>query len=382
VLAISDFPHGLKNIHLFCCDNLNIQEFPLSVEIIGIQGRTGSFPALPAGLLELSTNNYIFNELPEGLLKMDISYCEKLSMIPKLPNTLQELRLCSLSSATNFMSSLPENLKSLEINLCENLKIPNHLPENLSEIKIAFAQNKEWDISAKDLPRGVNINTHNLILSSECYDRKDITFYNIYTESSRNFNSGDVVYGTAHGRAPVSSMIKDINNLSDKDIIIQNTLTNAVWDRNYFWTYNSDEHIKNKLNDADRGREFKAFLENHERYDVTDEKFRNLSDIQRWTKTSKAGLEFQTKIREKQVIFCIDLLIDSIPDIASKGGVHGDAITAHELRWIYRNRDDEKVKENVKFSLKGNIISHDAVFSLKGWEKYQPKRMKTANMDS
>jgi hypothetical protein len=380
VLAISDFPHGLKTIRIFCCDKLNIQEFPLSIEKIDIQS-TGSFPALPSGLLELSTDNSTFKEFPNGLLKMSISNCEELSMIPKLPNTLQELRLCNLSSATDFVSNLPENLNSLEIKLCDKLKIPNRLPEKLSDIKVIFAQNKEWDISAKDLPPGININMHNVTLSSECYDRKDITFNGIYIESARSFSPGDVVYGTAHGRSPVSSIIKNINRLSDEDIVIQNTLTNAVWDRNYFWTYNSDEHIKDTLNDADRGREFKVFLEKHERYNVTDEKFRDLSDIQRWTKTSKAGLEFQTKIREKQVIFCVDLLIDSIPDIASKGGVHGDAITAHELRWIYRNRDDEKIKENVKFSLKGNIISHDAVFSLKGWETYQPKRIKPANMD-
>ncbi|EIB4511086.1 TPA_asm: type III secretion system protein, partial [Salmonella enterica subsp. enterica serovar 4,[5],12:i:-] len=52
---------------------------------------------------------------------------------------------------------------------------------------------------------------------------------------------------------------------------------------------------------------------------------------------------------------------------------HGNSITAHELRWVYRNRHDDLVKQNVKFFLNGEAISHEDVFSLVGWDKYKPK---------
>ncbi|MIN45332.1 hypothetical protein CEK76_25885, partial [Salmonella enterica] len=109
------------------------------------------------------------------------------------------------------------------------------------------------------------------------------------------------------------------------------------------------------------------------KYNITDDKFSDLSNEERWIKTSKAGLEFQTRLRERTVIFVVDNLVDAIIDIANKTGKHGNAITAHELRWVYRNRHDDLVKQNVKFFLNGEAISHEDVFLLVGWEKYKPK---------
>ncbi|ENS2340371.1 type III secretion system protein, partial [Salmonella enterica] len=110
-----------------------------------------------------------------------------------------------------------------------------------------------------------------------------------------------------------------------------------------------------------------------QKYNITEDKYSDLSNEECWIKTSKAGLEFQTRLREQSVIFVVDNLVDAISDIANKKGKHGNAITAHELRWVYRNRHDDRVKQNVKFFLNGKAISHEDVFSLVGWEQYKPK---------
>lgn len=183
------------------------------------------------------------------------------------------------------------------------------------------------------------------------------------------------MYGLTRSLCPIKNIIEKINKFNEKDIILENTLTDAVLDNNSYKKFNSDDQIKASLNDSVRGIEFKKFLENHKRYNVTNEHFRDFSGCDIWTKTSKAGLEFQTKVRERKVIFCVDQLIDSIDYIADKRGGYGNAITAHELRWVYRHRDDNKIKENVIFSLKGKLVSQEYVFSLKGWERYQPKRV-------
>lgn len=39
-------------------------------------------------------------------------------------------------------------------------------------------------------------------------------------------------------------------------------------------------------------------------------------------------------MREKSVVFIVDLVIDSIGDNALKSGGYDNAITPHELRWI------------------------------------------------
>lgn len=333
---------NLKELKIDSCDNVKIQEFPSSLEKIELSGDKLNIPDLPDGLLTLSLN-YLFSN--------DFTF--------------------------NGMPVLPGSLRKLDILVghgIENVVIPLKLPETLSDITIRFNDVKKWNISPMDLPRNINIKTYNVLLNPECYNRQDVTFNEVYAESAVKFELGDVLYGLAYSRHPVLNIIENINAFNEKDIIIQNTLTDAVWNRRYYIKFNSDDQIKESLNDSDRGIQFKKFLENHKRYNVTDRNSEALTDKASWIKTSKAGLEFQTKVRESKVIFCVDNLVNSIDHIASKSGEHGKAITAHELRWLYRNRDDDKIKENVLFSLKGKLVSHEEVFSLKGWELYQPKK--------
>lgn len=329
------------------------------MEFINITGgilNENTIPSLPAGLLELSISNN-----PE------------LTTIPELPGTLRKIKLIELCKTTKLTNKLPDNLESLEIYGCPHFTLPTELPKTLSKINLHFHQETKWNISAEQIPSGADVRILGVIIDPACYKRQDITFGKMHTESSFCFKAGDVLYGLSTGRANIKRIITKLNDYTVKDIIIQNTLTDAVWDRSRYWKFNSEKHISNMLNDKDRGIAFKEFMEKHERYNVTDDKFSKLDDTQRWTKTSKAGLEFQTKVRERKVIFCADELIDAIPEIASKGGAYGDAITAHELRWLYRHRNEDYIKSNVLFSLKGKIVSHDTIFNLKGWEIYQPK---------
>ncbi|KAG0194175.1 hypothetical protein DFQ28_001312 [Apophysomyces sp. BC1034] len=90
-----------------------------------------------------------------------------------------------------------------------------------------------------------------------------------------------------------------------KKIMIQNDLTNAVWDPlEEPALYRSDKKIKKTLVDTQRGIEFREFLSRHARYNVASEmKSKEKSSQQLtfadstalWKKTSQAGLDWQDK---------------------------------------------------------------------------------------
>lgn len=350
---------NLKKVEISYCPNVEISSFPSNAEFINITGgilNKKNIPSLPTGLLELSISNDL-----------------ELTTIPELPDSLRNIKLINLCKITKLTNKLSDNLESLEIYGCPHFTLPTELPKALSKINLHFYEETNWNIPAEKIPSGADIRILGVVIDPDCYKRQDITFGKMYTESSLCFKAGDVLYGLSTGRANIKKIITKLSNYTAKDIIIQNTLTDAVWNRYRYWEFNSENHISDQLNDKGRGIAFREFMAKHERYNVTDDKFSKLDDTQRWTKTSKAGLEFQTKVRERKVIFCADELIDAIPDIASKGGAYGDAITAHELRWLYRHRNEDYIKNNVVFSLKGKIVSHDTIFSLKDWEIYQPK---------
>lgn len=73
-----------------------------------------------------------------------------------------------------------------------------------------------------------------------------------------SFQPGDVVYGLCKARDRVNTLVNSLYYFSKKDIIIQNTLTDAVWDRKNRAVFNKDEKIAERLNDVQRG----IFLEN------------------------------------------------------------------------------------------------------------------------
>ncbi|MDH0356144.1 hypothetical protein [Morganella sp. GD04133] len=397
--SIPVLPDSLKKLNINYCKNLDISDLPNGIEELNI-GEVNKISSIPDGVCNLNIYecNYedeITSDSFTNLKELRIEKCDKVKIhefpsglelikitgdnfsLPNLPDGLLTLSLhYTDNNSVTKIPALPGQLNELDIHFTQKEGgIPTKLPETLSKITITSQVNNQWDISPIDLPRNVNIDTDNISFNPGCYNRQDIMFNDIYTASSIKFESGDVLYGLTEIRHPIKNIIEKINKFNRKDIILQNTLTDAVLDKKNYKKFNSDVRIKALLNDSVRGIEFKKFLDNHKRYNVTNEHFSDFFEHDILIKTSKAGLEFQTKVRERKVIFCVDRLIDFINSIADKRGDYGNAITAHELRWVYRHRDDNKIKENVIFSLKGKLVSQEYVFSLKGWERYQPKRV-------
>lgn len=103
----------------------------------------------------------------------------------------------------------------------------------------------------------------------------------------------------------------------------------------------------------------------------------NVVNYKIWKRTSKAGLEFQTTVRERMVHFLLDKFMagDGMTSVVDKGGAHGKSITAGELRWLFRNWPNPKVQANVKFwtihgeqSPPWEMPKYQAL-----WAGYQPK---------
>ncbi|ELV7526412.1 type III secretion system protein [Edwardsiella ictaluri] len=394
-------PDGLKRLVISQCPNLGLSSFPpqlesLSIDMTPYEGENKIIPEIPNSLLDFAACNGSYlpqlpaqlaslsvldfsdircDSLPNNLKTLEVYSSPFLPLINILPDGLQELKIGNVISPpdTSIDSMLPKSLERLSIECCENIRLPTTLPVGLQHISLNSSAPRVWNIKPSEMPKNIDIYTECVKFNTECLAREDITFLHKHTDEAKSFKLGDVVYGLSCERPRVTSLIDSTLNKSKNDIVIQNTLTNAVWDRRNISQFKSDAAIAQELNDIERGISFKEFLANHPRYNVTSQQFSTLPKDELWMKTSKAGIEFQTQLRERQVIFILDSLIYSISDIASKTGEYGNAITAHELRWIYRHRDDEKVKSNVKFFLNGKSISHAEVFSLAGWEHYHPK---------
>ncbi|MGQ7572532.1 hypothetical protein ACTGUL_10585, partial [Streptococcus suis] len=99
--------------------------------------------------------------------------------------------------------------------------------------------------------------------------RSDITFSNKPAGDVLSFQPGDVVYGLCKARDRVNTLVNSLYYFSKKDIIIQNTLTDAVWDRKNRAVFNKDEKIAERLNDVQRGIFFREFLSQHKKYNIT-----------------------------------------------------------------------------------------------------------------
>ncbi|MCT8347277.1 toxin [Photorhabdus temperata] len=174
-----------------------------------------------------------------------------------------------------------------------------------------------------------------------------------------------------------------------RNILIQNDITNAVWDNLNPKVYSNDENIKKETHDHERVIEFKKFLSKHDKYNVAGDNLANelASELKEkpygnkridelgkllWKKTSKAGLEYQLLQRKAPVHFLIDIIGDDIKTVILKSG-HGASITSSELRWLYRHKDVAEVQQNLKFWKEGKPVAHSEVFSKTKWDKYQPK---------
>jgi insecticidal toxin complex protein TccC len=214
-----------------------------------------------------------------------------------------------------------------------------------------------------------------------------------YEFLAKAFKNGDVIYGLDEPRKSAYEAVKKagfkesvshtkkilkvipIGKEKRAVVLIQNTLTNAVWSPLDGAHYSSDEAIAKELEDAKRGKEFKKFLSEHPRYDVAKQASQNPNQDpkQSWKRTSKAGLEFQLKCRRGIVHFVVDKIIDNLAMVATKKQ-HGTSITSAELRWLYRHRNLHLVQDNVRFWLPAREVTHAELFNKKEWQSYIPKQ--------
>ncbi len=215
-----------------------------------------------------------------------------------------------------------------------------------------------------------------------------------YEDLAQAFRSGDIVYGLDGPRNTAINAILSqgfkrqvkyrtmhFGCIPGKEqtravVLIQNDITNSVWDAQSPNQYSSNKAIGKTLQDSQRGQQFKAFLSNHPRYNVAQNNTIGthgmVAATQSWQRTSKAGLEFQTRLRGGKVHFVVELIIDSLDQVATKTK-YGTSITSAELRWLFRHRGLTAVRDNVHFWLPDGEISHDALFGRDEWNQYNPK---------
>lgn len=221
-----------------------------------------------------------------------------------------------------------------------------------------------------------------------------------YEILAANFQNGDVIYGLDSPRAKALEALakQQINrtqpitkiyccglfsSTTEKtNIIIQNDITNAVWDPKDPTKYSSNKSINRTLVDGQRGVGFKGFLANHPNYDVASREDPELDPMKKaknaWQRTSKAGIEYHVKSQGCVHFIMTDL---DIAAVASKKG-HGASITSGELRWLYRHQNVDAVKNHVRFYFADRELTHANVFSDPAWEAYSPKHTYGANWES
>jgi insecticidal toxin complex protein TccC len=221
-----------------------------------------------------------------------------------------------------------------------------------------------------------------------------------YEALAAAFQVGDVLYGLdqprnaarqaiiAAGIAPNALVAKMYfgcipgRAVPKSNALIQNDVTNAVWNPLTGGnSYSSDAEIQRALADGGRGVDFRQFLETHPKYDVASQfdatqqgKAAPGGPVAMWGKTSKAGLEFQSR-RQGTVQFVMDTLIDNLDMIAGKVEPYGTKgnITSQELRWLYRHRNVTDVRNAVRFWLADGELPRDDLWNNPAWGAYDPK---------
>lgn len=374
--GLTGLPVNIKSLSVINCENLKVSELPPTVRELHIELNNSSFVhTVPEGVEHLKLSHCQVSGVPDSVRSLELTgrAAETLTGVPS--------GLCSLSirdynpeyqvRIDNFISP---SLQTLSLTGCSNIVLPEKLPKGMVSATIYTEQKTTWNIVAEGFPEEMDLDLQNVQLSPDVIKEKNITFQGYAMEAALHFRLGDIVYGLSEPRGKVVNTIKLVNDFSKKDILIQNTLTSAVWDYKSPRKYKKDALIKRALSESDRGINFKQYLKNHSQYNVTMADLSVCNRDKLWAKTSKAGLEFQLLVRNKMVHFCADGLVDTLKNIANKGDAYGQSITASELRWIYRNQDNEQIMKNIKFYLRGKEVPAEKILGMPEWKDYHPKR--------
>ncbi|EEG9403542.1 type III secretion protein GogB, partial [Escherichia coli] len=368
-------PVNTQNLSVINCEKLQITDIPSTVKNLHIELTDSPFiHIIPEGIECLTVCRCHISGVPESVRYLEIKGSATDS-IKNVPNGLSSLSINSYNpeNQARIDNLISPSLQTLSLTGCSNIILPEILPESVTSVTIHAEQKTTWNIGVEGMPDGLDLDLQNVLLSPDVVKAKNITFQGNALDVALHFREGDIVYGLSSPREKLVNSIKLVNDFSKKDIITQNTLTNAVWDPRTPRKYKQDPLIKRALNEHERGIKFKQHLKSHNNYNVTMADLSVYNRDKLWAKTSKAGLEFQTLTRNKTVIFCADEIVNSLKLIANKSDGYGQSITASELRWIYRNKDNDQIMKNIKFYLRGKEIPAEKILGAPEWKDYKPK---------
>ncbi|ELO5637743.1 type III secretion system effector EspK [Escherichia coli] len=372
---LTGLPVNTQNLSVINCEKLQITDIPSTVKNLHIELTDSPFiHIIPEGIECLTVCRCHISGVPESVRYLEIKGSATDS-IKNVPNGLSSLSINSYNpeNQARIDNLISPSLQTLSLTGCSNIILPEILPESVTSVTIHAEQKTTWNIGVEGMPDGLDLDLQNVLLSPDVVKAKNITFQGNALDVALHFREGDIVYGLSSPREKLVNSIKLVNDFSKKDIITQNTLTNAVWDPRTPRKYKQDPLIKRALNEHERGIKFKQHLNSHNNYNVTMADLCVYNRDKLWAKTSKAGLEFQTLTRNKTVIFCADEIVNSLKLIANKSDGYGQSITASELRWIYRNKDNDQIMKNIKFYLRGKEIPAEKILGAPEWKDYKPK---------
>ncbi|EQB4284982.1 type III secretion system effector EspK, partial [Escherichia coli] len=372
---LTGLPVNTQNLSVINCEKLQITDIPSTVKNLHIELTDSPFiHIIPEGIECLTVCRCHISGVPESVRYLEIKGSATDS-IKNVPNGLSSLSINSYNpeNQARIDNLISPSLQTLSLTGCSNIILPEILPESVTSVTIHAEQKTTWNIGVEGMPDGLDLDLQNVLLSPDVVKAKNITFQGNALDVALHFREGDIVYGLSSPREKLVNSIKLVNDFSKKDIITQNTLTNAEWDPRTPRKYKQDPLIKRALNEHERGIKFKQHLKSHNNYNVTMADLSVYNRDKLWAKTSKAGLEFQTLTRNKTVIFCADEIINSLKLIANKSDGYGQSITASELRWIYRNKDNDQIMKNIKFYLRGKEIPAEKILGAPEWKDYKPK---------
>ncbi|ENW9081010.1 type III secretion protein GogB, partial [Escherichia coli] len=372
---LTGLPVNTQNLSVINCEKLQITDIPSTVKNLHIELTDSPFiHIIPEGIECLTVCRCHISGVPESVRYLEIKGSATDS-IKNVPNGLSSLSINSYNpeNQARIDNLISPSLQTLSLTGCSNIILPEILPESVTSVTIHAEQKTTWNIGVEGMPDGLDLDLQNVLLSPDVVKAKNITFQGNALDVALHFREGDIVYGLSSPREKLVNSIKLVNDFSKKDIITQNTLTNAVWDPRTPRKYKQDPLIKRALNEHERGIKFKQHLKSHNNYNVTMADLSVYNRDKLWAKTSKAGLEFQTLTRNKTVIFCADEIVNSLKLIANKSDGYGQSITASELRWIYRNKDNDQIMKNIKFYLRGKEIPAEKILGAPEWKDYKPK---------
>ncbi|EHW2747655.1 type III secretion system effector EspK, partial [Escherichia coli] len=327
---LTGLPVNTQNLSVINCEKLQITDIPSTVKNLHIELTDSPFiHIIPEGIECLTVCRCHISGVPESVRYLEIKGSATDS-IKNVPNGLSSLSINSYNpeNQARIDNLISPSLQTLSLTGCSNIILPEILPESVTSVTIHAEQKTTWNIGVEGMPDGLDLDLQNVLLSPDVVKAKNITFQGNALDVALHFREGDIVYGLSSPREKLVNSIKLVNDFSKKDIITQNTLTNAVWDPRTPRKYKQDPLIKRALNEHERGIKFKQHLKSHNNYNVTMADLSVYNRDKLWAKTSKAGLEFQTLTRNKTVIFCADEIINSLKLIANKSDGYGQSITA------------------------------------------------------